>query len=981
MLYFSSLRILLTAFFIFILIPMLHAGNYHRVKIFLHEQSIEQLLETGVASEFAEVKKGVYVMGEFSEDELQSVSEAGFSFEIIIEDVSDFYRNRNREFDKDALNRQMKSGKSELPYQTPENFFLGSMGGFHTYAEVLDDLDAMRALFPGLVSVRQPVSDITTIEGRIVYYVRISNQPDVMQEKPKVLYTALTHAREPASMQQMLYQMWYLLENYDKDPEIQYLVDNTEMYFIPVVNPDGYVYCETTHPDGGSMHRKNKRINADGSIGVDLNRNFGHMWGYDNMGSSPDPSSAVYRGTGPFSEPETQILQEFAENIDFTLALNNHTYSDLLIYPWGYTNELTPDGEIFHEYARYLTLENNYEYGTVYETLNYFANGGSDDWFYGEQETKEKVLSFTPEAGSPADGFWPAMNRIEEICAGHTHMNLALARLALPFAHVNDLSDPYISFLNHSSVDMEVTSLGYSPNAEFTLQMIPLSDNLPPSGDEIVLSDMEILETRNVSFELDLDENIQNGDEIRFVVSVDNGLMQWNDTIVKFFGQIETILADPCDDLSFWETSDWGISDELYYSSPASIADSPGSDYDDNANTEITLAEPLDLSNYALAWAGFYTRFHIEDRWDYVQFLYSVDGKLTWVPLEGELTSKGSSNQDFNQPVYEGAQLIWEKEFVDLSHLAGEKEVWLKFRLVSDVSVNHEGFYFDDFTIKALRDEPSYYFMPPDQISFYQHLDTIVDFKDFLSWNPQDDQLEIHWQNNTNFHIQKYDHTSLLIKNVDSLFTGSENVLFTVFYEDVELNHEIQLLSKPLPEPIITGQSDIEVNQGDTLNFSAGFLTVEDPFFDYPENFTFYLNEGYFYEVQNDTTLVFQENYTGTLSVPVVVHNGFAESPAFYVKIEVFPFTSIDTDRNNDASMIYDSRKNELTLWMPADLLSKKTGISFYDLMGNAIKTIDLPLHSENFFRKLDFLPAGVYLVSLHTENEYIMSKKIMVVR
>ncbi|MFP4288978.1 MAG: M14 family zinc carboxypeptidase [Bacteroidales bacterium] len=978
---FSILRFSLLVFFLFLFFPLLHADNYHRVKIFLKDQSLKQLVETGIAPEFGDIKKDEYVTGEFSETELETIAKAGFRFEMLIEDVSGYYQKRNLTFDIDSLNREMRMHKSGLPYETPENFFLGSMGGFHTYNEVLDDLDAMRELFPGLISERLPASEIKTIEGRTVYYVRISNQPDEMQDKPKVLYTSLTHAREPASMQQMLYQMWYLLENYDDDPEIKYLVDHTEMYFIPVVNPDGYVYCETTNPDGGSMHRKNKRINTDGSIGVDLNRNFGYMWGYDDIGSSPTPSSATYRGTAPFSEPETQILKEFAENIDFTLALNNHTYSDLLIYPWGYANELTPDGDLFQEYAQYLTLENNYEYGTVYETLNYFANGGSDDWFYGEQETKNKVLSFTPEAGSPADGFWPAMNRIEEICAGHTHMNLALARLALPFARVKDLSDPYISFQGNSSIDLEVKNLGYYPNAEYTLQVIPLSDNLVSTEEEIQISDMEILETRMVSFELELDEDIQNGDEIKFVVSLENGLMQWNDTIIKYFGQLETILNDPANDLSLWETTEWGVSEEQFYSSPASIADSPGANYTDNANTEIILADPVDLSNITLVWVEFYTRYNIEDGWDFVQFMYSTDNKQTWVPLEGELTTTGGNNQDINQPVYDGSQLFWEKETVDLSPLAGQEEVWLKFRLVSDVTVNREGFYFDDFTIKALRSEPSYFFSPPDQISFYQHLDTIVDFKDFLSWSPQENQLSIHWQNNINFHIQKNDETSVLINNTDSLYTGEENVIFTVMYEDMVFNQEVLLQSKSVPRPIIADQENISVNQGDTLYFSKEFLSVEDSFFDYPRHFTIQIKDGFFYQVQNDTILIFQDDFAGTLSVPVVVHNGFTESIDFYVQIEVMPLTSADDKIINETRMVYNAQRNELSVSVPKDILPGPIDVSFFDLKGNRIKTIDLPVPAKQFFISLDFLPSGVYLVSISTQNTFLINRKITVVR
>src|SRR5690606_9786063 len=120
-------------------------------------------------------------------------------------------------------------------------------------------------------------------------------------------------------------------------PEVRYLVDNTEMYFIPCINPDGYIYNETTDPFGGGLWRKNRWKGDDGMVyGVDLNRNYGYEWGADNSGSSPQPNGQTFRGTGPFSEPETQAVKFFCDSHQFRIALNYHTYGNLLIHPWGY---------------------------------------------------------------------------------------------------------------------------------------------------------------------------------------------------------------------------------------------------------------------------------------------------------------------------------------------------------------------------------------------------------------------------------------------------------------------------------------------------------------------------------------------------------------------------------------------------------------------------------------------------------------------
>ncbi len=109
-------------------------------------------------------------------------------------------------------------------------------------------LDSMALLYPNLITVKQAISPINSIQGRPIYYVKISDNPNVDEPEPEVLYTALHHSREPASLSQLIFFMWYLLENHSTDPDVQFLVNNTELYFIPCVNPDGYEYNKTTNP-------------------------------------------------------------------------------------------------------------------------------------------------------------------------------------------------------------------------------------------------------------------------------------------------------------------------------------------------------------------------------------------------------------------------------------------------------------------------------------------------------------------------------------------------------------------------------------------------------------------------------------------------------------------------------------------------------------------------------------------------------------
>ncbi|MBW6479405.1 MAG: immune inhibitor A [Bacteroidales bacterium] len=971
--FFTSKFLLLTISLLFTLTAF--SESHLRVKVNLDGRDLKEIAQLGIPVESGSFKPGVFFIAEYSEKELELLSQAGFLYEILIHDMSSYYLDRNKNFDRDELNRQLRTGKSSDQYQTPENFMLGSMGGFHTYDELLDDLDAMHTLFPNLISQKQPIGETLTIENRPVYWVRISNNPNETQDKPRVLYTALTHAREPASMQQMLFQMWYLLENYDSDPEIKYLVDNVEMYFVPAVNPDGYIFCETTNPNGGSMHRKNKRINSDGSIGVDLNRNFGYQWGYDNSGSSPNPSAQTYRGTGPFSEPETQLVKELAETFNFSLALNNHTYSDLLIYPWGYSSNLTPDGDIFIEYAKIMTRENNYIYGTCYETLNYFANGGSDDWFYGEQVTKDKVFAFTPEAGKPSDGFWPAMNRIEEICAGHTHMNLSLARLALAYAEVEDLTDIFIS---ESSAEFEfrITNYGQLSTSGYTVSIIPLNYSITGVGDPIQFENMEVLQSETASISLELYPELNSGAEIKFILSLDNGDFAWNDTITKFYGQPEVIFFDPCDNLNNWTTSTWGVSNSVYYSAPGSIADSPGSNYPNNANTHITLSQPFNFTDVAIAWAEFQTRYNIELNWDYVQFMYSVDGQQNWIPLEGNYTQTGGSNQDTGKPLYHGAQNSWVQEFVDLSHLVGQEEVWFRFRLYSDGYINKEGFYFDDFTIKSLLVTPGFLFLPPESFSFYQHQDLEINFSDYITWNPDPESFQISWEGNENLTIEKDGTTIIRIQNTDVFWIGEESIVFTITDGDLEFSEVIVISAEPVPAPVVSGQEDITISQGSSFYFQPWYLHVEDLFFNYPEEFEITLFEGDDYTIVLSNIIQPSSDFHGTILLPVSVNNGFVDSDIYNMEIMVTPETAVEELENDITRIYYNKFSEELIINFSQRFSNESFLVTINDITGRVLSRQSVTGSKEVRYN-MQAYHKGVYIVTLSGAENF--SEKIVV--
>ncbi len=692
----------ITTFVLLLFIACVSAQNvtYSRIKIKIEPQTFEKLGKLGIAPD-GYVKKNAYFITEIPDSIMHILQENEINFEVLVNDISAFYVNRSNDESEKSGFRNCDPG---FDYAVPLNFSTGSMGGFFTLDEIYEELDSMRARFPALVSVRQPISAFTTHNGRSLYYVKISKNPDIQENEPKVYYQSLVHAREPMGMQQLFFYMWYLLENYSSDAEIQYLLDNAELYFIPCANPDGYEYNRQTNPSGGGMWRKNRRNNSGGSYGVDLNRNFGFMWGYDDVGSSPNPSTDTYRGPSAFSESETQAVKWLCEQIEPALLLDYHTYSDVLLYPWGYINQKCADSVLYDVYSSFLVSENKFAFGTAYQTIGYNANGGSFDWYYGEQATKDKIIAWGPEAGNAEDGFWPAPSRIIDISKNYMAMNLYAARFALCYAEVTDKTDSYI-FGQNQKLYFDIQRLGMHGSGDFTVTLHPLQ-NVISAGTPVAFNGMTLLETKSDSIGYTLGATISPGDIVKFVIELNNGFYSNFDTITKIYGESVVLFEDDCSDLASW-TGNWATTTSQYVSAPSSITDSPGGFYPNNTSRSITTTSSINLSDAVAARVSFFAKWDIEKSYDFVQFSVSSDNGTTWNPLCGRYTVDGTTYQDQGQPLYDGFQGQWVLEEIDLQQWLGQN-IKFRFRLVSDFWTNADGFYFDDFLVQAILDNPTH---------------------------------------------------------------------------------------------------------------------------------------------------------------------------------------------------------------------------------------------------------------------------------
>ena len=707
--------------FLFQFVSSQNLDIFHKVKInYSKAEDLIELANNGVCIDHGLNKKNHFFISDFSVKDLNKINSLGFSYEILIEDVTSFYQSRNKSNSIDKSNDFCETGDN---YITPVNYNFkdgDDFGGFYTYSEMLHELDDMHYQYPNLISQRVDLKDYNytnaphiheTYEGRFLQLVKISDNPEIVEDEPQILYTALHHAREPGSMQQLIYFMWYLLENYDSNNSIKQIIDNSELYFVPCVNPDGYIYNETIEPNGGGMWRKNRRDNH----GVDNNRNYSYVdvngnevW--NTSGTSSSPSGSTYAGDEPFSEAENKAIRFLVESKNFKLALNNHTYGNLLLYPYGYDyNQPTEDNDIYEFITSELVSENNYN--NIISADLYPAAGDSDDFMYGmliteDNQMREKIFAMTPEIGN---SFWPQSSTIEDLCKGMLQLNLTAAKMIGNYAKLKDNTSNFISNLNFES-NFSIQRLGISDDEEFLISVIPISSNIEDISSSISINSIEIGEIVNDNFYIALDESIEEGDSIIYKYVLNNGLYEEEILVSKIYGQTQIIIEDESDNYStFWnDNSEWSNTYEEYLSPETSITDSPYSNYSNNSEEIIQLIDPINLSGFIYAEINFDAKWNTESGYDYVQLEISNNNGNSWIPQCGNYTKKGIETHDYalDEPLYDGNQSQWVNESILLTDYIGD-EIFVRFKLYSDGGLRRDGFYFDNFKIRGISESLS----------------------------------------------------------------------------------------------------------------------------------------------------------------------------------------------------------------------------------------------------------------------------------
>ncbi|SEG67019.1 carboxypeptidase T [Saccharopolyspora kobensis] len=286
--------------------------------------------------------------------------------------------------------------------------------GYHNYDETVAELDRIAGAHPD-IAAKSSIGK--SVEGRDIPVLKISDNVGQDEDEPEVLFNCNQHAREHLTTEMCLRIADRFTSGYASDPAVKEAVDGREIWVIPIVNPDGKSY------DIESGDFQGWRKNRQDTTGTDLNRNWGYKWGCCG-GSSDDPNAEDYRGTAAWSAPETAAMRDFIDSRvvggaqQIKAAIDFHTYSELVLWPFGHTSDDVTEGMTQEEYDRFARVGGEMAQSNGYTPQQssdlYVTDGDSLDWMWGQHKILAYTFEMYPASGGGLDGFYPPADVIEK---------------------------------------------------------------------------------------------------------------------------------------------------------------------------------------------------------------------------------------------------------------------------------------------------------------------------------------------------------------------------------------------------------------------------------------------------------------------------------------------------------------------------------------------------------------------------------------
>jgi len=329
-----------------------------------------------------------YIDVRVNNEQKQYLVQRGLQFDVMISDLGNLIESEHLRL---ASNKPVSVMRAGHPEDINDWF-----SDYKKYADIVAQLQQWARDYPQFVSLKPSLGK--SWENRDIWAMHITSPTG--SNKNQILYTGMQHSREWISPMTVMFIATQLITQYGKEANITRYLDKLEFIIIPVTNPDGYEFSWGS--SANRLWRKNRRKNS-ASYGVDMNRNWDSDWG--GSGSSGDQFSDVYRGPSVFSEPETKCISNYVNTqTRIKAAIDFHSYSQLVLRPYGYTHAIAPDEIVLKKLGDGMrdAIYSIHKVSYVSETGGdlYLAAGGADDWGYMKGKTppsKTGYYSYTIE--------------------------------------------------------------------------------------------------------------------------------------------------------------------------------------------------------------------------------------------------------------------------------------------------------------------------------------------------------------------------------------------------------------------------------------------------------------------------------------------------------------------------------------------------------------------------------------------------------
>lgn len=695
------------------------ASVFSKVRIYCpNTEQCDSLMLYALDTEHSELDSGS-IITIIHTSLLSKLTTLGYRIDIEIPDMEKWYEVRlkrssqpqpisDNSQDNDSYSNRLKvlHGIQPTPdilsLDIPPSFTLGSMSGYYTLAEIYSNFDRM--MESTSISVTK-VAIGRSIEKRDIYaYVLRSKKATT--NLPKVLYTSLTHAREPLSVMSLCYYAWWLIDNYDTNELATAILDNRELWFIPCVNPDGVLINQTKFPSGGGLWRKNARSIDGKVIGVDINRNYGpyQEWNSPLGGSSDDKETDIYRGEGPFSEPETQAVRDVVYLNDIRTIMNGHSFGTMYIYPVNSQKDETSDSTLFRYLGSSLTNQNRYYTGRATQTVGYSVRGEADSWafLYHTQIRNQRSISVTSEVGLPSDGFWAVKDRIIPICHENISSNITLALSAGSYIKPIHIAQNY-STLNSIST-IELANIGIETSKATSVQLRPLDSRVQCNQSLFPIA--SLTPSSSIKIEFECTTSLPQGTRTPVEILIQQFGITTRDTFIFQTGQpIISSLYNNTSLLSDWvsvsNTNQW-INVLDAQTQKELLVDNINNEYKSNTASTLTYQNIISLKNATSASLLIDMNWSIDPLGDCLLVQVKPADSSGWISLSSQRTrtslGDGNSRQPQGQEFLAGHYPLFNQQVFSLDKLCG-KDIQIRLNFLSNSFVNLNGIKISDINL------------------------------------------------------------------------------------------------------------------------------------------------------------------------------------------------------------------------------------------------------------------------------------------